>query len=112
MFLSGLSESGYLSNALLTELIPASIPMLVYMESISRVTKNESLGIFSFDNFDKRSSVFFTKLSCLFAIGFKWKSIYSDILYDADPQYEIIGRPGGVLLSVHVLTGLWIFGSR
>ena len=24
----------------------------------------------------------------------------------------IIGRPGGVLLSVHVLTALWIFGSR
>ena len=54
---------------------------------------------------------FFTKLSCLFAIGFKWESIYSNILYDSDPQSEIIGRPGGVLLSVHVLTGLWIFGS-
>ena len=81
------------------------------MESISRVIRNESLGIFSFDNFYKRSSVvFFTKLSCLFAIGFKWESIYSDILYDSDPQSEIIGRPGGVLLSVHVLTGLWIFG--
>ena len=47
----------------------------------------------------------------LFAIGFKWESIYSYILYDSDPQSEIIGRPGGVLLSVHVLTGLWIFGS-
>ena len=46
MCLHGLSESGYLSNAFLTELIPASIPILVYMESISRVTKNESLGIF------------------------------------------------------------------
>ena len=56
--------------------------------------------------------MFFTKLSCLFAIGFKWESIYSDILYDSDPQSEIIVRPGGVLLSVHVLTGLWIFGSR
>ena len=81
MFLSGLSESGYLSNALLTELIPASIPILVYM-SISWVTENESLGIFSFD---KRSSVFFTKLSCLFAIGFKWESMYSDIWYDSAP---------------------------
>ena len=30
IFLSGLSESGYLSNALLTELIPASIHILVY----------------------------------------------------------------------------------
>ena len=59
MFLSGLSESGYLSNALLAKLIPAPIPILVYMESVSRVTKNERLGIFSFDNFDKRSSVFF-----------------------------------------------------
>ena len=112
MFLSGLSESGYLSNALLTELMPASIPVLVYMESISSVTKNESLGIFSFDNFDKRSSVFFTKRSCLFAIGFKWESIYCDISYDSDPQPEIIGRPGGVLLSGYVLTGLWIFESR
>ena len=34
MFLSGLSESGYLSNALLTKLISVSIPILVYMESI------------------------------------------------------------------------------
>ena len=56
--------------------------------------------------------MFFTKLSCLFAIGFKLEYIYSDILYDSDPQCEIIGRPGGVLLSVHILTGLWIFGSR
>ena len=56
--------------------------------------------------------MFFTKLSCVFAIGFKWESIYSDILYDSDPQSEIIGRPGGVLLSVHVLTGLWIFWKQ
>ena len=54
----------------------------------------------------------FTKLSCLFAIGFKRESIYSDILYDSDPQSEIIGRPVGVLLSVHVLTGVCILGSR
>ena len=60
----------------------------------------------------KISSEFLKNLSCLFAIGFKWESIYSDILYDSGPQSEIIGRPGGVLLSVHVLTGLWIFGSR
>ena len=43
---------------------------------------------------------------------FKWESIYSDILYDSDPQSETIGRPGGVLLSVHVLNDLWSFGSR
>ena len=54
------------------------IPILVYMESVSRVTKNESLGMFSFYNFDKRSSVFFTKLSCPFPIGFKWESIWTD----------------------------------
>ena len=68
MFVSGLSESGYLSNALLTELIPAPKPILVYMESISRVTKNECLGMFSFRNFDKISLVFFTKRSRLYAI--------------------------------------------
>ena len=46
MFLSGLSESRYLTGSM-----PASIPILVYMELISRVTENKSLGIFSFDNF-------------------------------------------------------------
>ena len=107
MFLSSLPESGHLTNTLLTELTPASIPILVYMESISRVTKNESIGIFSLDNFDKISSVFFTKLLCLFAIG-----LYILICCMTDPQSEIIGRQGGVLLSVHVLTGLWIFLSR
>ena len=60
----------------------------------------------------KTSLVFSTKLPCLFAISFKWEFIYSDILYDSDPQSEIIGRPGGVLLSIHVLTGLSIFGNR
>ena len=63
------------------------------MESISRVTKHEYLGMFYFDNFDKRSSVIFIKLAMLFAIGFKWESIYSDVLYDSDPQSEINGRP-------------------
>ena len=63
------------------------------MESISRVTKHESLGMFYYNNFDKRSSVFFIQLPMLFAIGFKWEYIYSDMLYDSDPQSEINGRP-------------------
>ena len=72
MFVSGLSEFGYISNTLLTELMPAYIPILVYMESISSVTKHESVEMFSFDNLEnKKSSVFFTKRSCLFAFGFK-----------------------------------------
>ena len=75
------------------------VPILVYMDSISRVTTNESLGFFSFDNVYKRSSVFFTKHLRLFAIAFKWESIYSDILYDSDPKSEIIGRPGGGFAS-------------
>ena len=66
MFLSGLSESGYLSNALITELMPASIPILVYKETISKVIKYESLETISFRNFHKRSSLFFTKChACL-----------------------------------------------
>ena len=55
-----------LSNVLLTELIPASIPILVYIELISRVILIILIR-------DRRC--FFTKLSCLFAIGFKWESI-------------------------------------
>ena len=40
------------------------------------------------------------------------RSLYILIYCMTDPQSEIIRRPSGVLLSVHVLTGLWIFGSR
>ena len=102
MFLSGLSESGYLSNALLTELMPASIPIFVHMESISRVTKNESL-----DHFDKRCLLifFFTKCSCAFANVY----IYSDVLHDSDTQAEIIYRPSGALLFVHVCLFVCLF---
>ena len=72
MFLFDMSESGYLSNAFLTKLIPG-VDINGHQKLIFRPF---------FHNYDKRSLVFFTKLSCLIAIGFKWESIYADLLYD------------------------------
>ena len=71
MFVSGLSEYGYLSNALLTELMPAQIPIFgVHGVNIKRNQTVKMWGFFyNFEN--KKSSVFFTKRSCLFAFGFK-----------------------------------------
>ena len=85
MSLSGLSESGYLSNALLTESMSASVSILVYMESVSRVPKSASLGFYLFLIITYKISVFLKNLSRLFAIGFK----YSDIMCDSDPQSEM-----------------------
>ena len=60
----------------------------------------------SFHNFDKRSSVFSQNVHAYLQL------VLNDMLYDSDPQSAIIGRPGGVLLSANVLTGLWILESR
>ena len=85
--MSGLSESGYLSNVLLTELIPASKPILVYMESKSRVTKNKCFGMFSFRNLEKNIFDVFQKT---FTPICNCEAIYYDMLYDSDSQSEFI----------------------